>query len=146
VGDAAGDAASSIAVRMPAAIATIIAVVAVLEMKALIVADTTATAARILPGRSPTAGSPRTAKAKRRSRPWTRIASASMNEPMKRKTSGSEKGRNTSLAGATPATTQAIAPARAVTGSGRASVTHRITTPTRITARLWASGVSGMGG
>ena len=68
-----------------------------------------------------------------------------MNEPMNRKTSGSEKGRKTSFAGATPATTQATAPSSAVTGSGRASVTHSTTTPTRITARLWASGVSGMG-
>ena len=62
-------AASSIAARMPAAIVTIIAVVAVLEMKALIVADTSATAARIRPGRSPTAGSPSTENASRRSRP-----------------------------------------------------------------------------
>ena len=68
-----------------------------------------------------------------------------MNDPMKRKTSGSEKGRKTSFAGATPATTQATAPSSAVTGSGRASVTHNTTTPARITARLWASGVSVMG-
>ena len=115
-------------------------------MKALIVADTSATAARIRPGRSPTAGSPSTENASRRSRPWTRIASASMNEPMNRKMSGSAKGRKTSFAGATPAMTQATTPASAVTGSGSASVTHNTTTPARIRARLWASGLSGMGG
>ena len=68
-GDASREAACSMAARIPAAIATIIAVVAVLEMKALIVAETSATAARIRPGRSPTAGRPRTANASRRSRP-----------------------------------------------------------------------------
>ena len=53
--------ASSMAVSMPATIATIIAAVTVLEMKALIKADTTATAARIRRGRSPTHGTASTA-------------------------------------------------------------------------------------
>lgn len=119
----------------------IIAVVAVLEMKALIVAATAATAATMRAGRSPTAGRARTAKASLRSRRWTRIASASMNEPMKRKMSGSAKGRNTSRTGATPATVQATAPANAVTGKGRISVTQATTTAERITASDRASGV-----
>ena len=59
--------ASSTAESMPATIATIIAVVAVLEIKALTTPDTTATASMIRIGRSPTIGSARTANASRRS-------------------------------------------------------------------------------
>ena len=62
-----------------------------------------------------------------------------MKEPINRKTSGCENGRNTSLAGATPATTQAAAARSADTGSGSASVTHKVTTPTRIKASAVAS-------
>jgi hypothetical protein len=118
------------------------AVVQVLEMKPLATTQTTATAARIRPGRSPTQGRPKTPKASRLSSPWRRIASAKRNDPINRKISGSAKGAKTSRAGATPATTQATAPARAVTASGSASVIQRITTATTITAKAWASGES----
>ena len=53
---------------------------------------------------------------------------------MKRKISGSANGRNTSFAGATPATTQATAPKSAVTASGSASVTQSTITRTSIGA------------
>ena len=59
--------ASSTARSMPATIATIIAVVAVLEMKPLTTPETTATASIIRIGRSPTIGSASTANASRRS-------------------------------------------------------------------------------
>ena len=127
------------ATKIPETIATIIAVVAVLEMNALITAETVATAAMIRQGRSPTQGTPSTLYASRRSSPCTRIASARMNEPIKRNTSGSANGRKTSLAGATPAATQATAPKSAVTGSGNRSLTHSDTTATRITASAEAS-------
>ncbi len=52
---------------MPATIATIIAVVAVLEIKPLTTPETMATASIIRSGRSPTIGSASTANASRRS-------------------------------------------------------------------------------
>ena len=64
---------------------------------------------------------------------------------MNRKISGSANGRNTSFAGATPATTQSTAPSSAVTASGRASVTQSTITSTRIGASVRASGESGIG-
>ncbi len=53
--------ASSTAARMPVTIASIIAAVTVLEMKALVRIETTATAARIRTGFSPTHGTASTA-------------------------------------------------------------------------------------
>jgi hypothetical protein len=49
----------------------------------------------------PIHGSVSTAKATRRSSPWRKMARAMMNDPMKRKISGSAYGANTSFAGAT---------------------------------------------
>jgi len=118
--------------------------VTVLEMNALMAIDTTATAARIRTGRSPTQGTASTANASRRSSRWSRIASANRNDPMNRKISGSANGRNTSLTGATPHTTQAVAPSSAVTASGRASVNQSTMTAATITANRCASGVRSM--
>ena len=70
------------------------------------------------------------------------MARERMNAPMKRNISGSAKGAKTSLAGATPSTTQTAAPNNAVTGSGRASVTHSTTTAPRTAARRCAAGVT----
>ena len=136
--------ASSTAVMIPDTIASIIAVVQVLERKPLASMQTTATAARMRPGCSPTPGSESTAKANRLSSRWSRIPSARMKEPIKRKISGSAKGAKTSRAGATPASTQAAAPRRAVTARGRASVIQRITTASAITASDCAWGERSM--
>ena len=80
------------------------------------------------------------ANAKRRSRPWKKIACASMKVPMNRKMSGSANGANASLAGATPSTTAAATPRNAVIAIGIASVTHRTTTAASTAASRWAGG------
>ena len=68
------------------------------------------------------------------------MARARMNAPMKRNISGSANGAKTVLAGATPSSTHAEAPARAVTGSGNVSVTHNTMTAAMTAARRCASG------
>ncbi len=130
------------AARMESAMPNIMAVVAVLEIHAEIRAVATPKARRIRVGRAPTQGSESTAYATRRSRPWRKIPRARMNAPMKRNISGSANGAKTTFAGATPSTTHAAAPSRAVTGSGSASVTHSTTTAASTAPRRWASGES----
>ncbi|OGP11133.1 MAG: hypothetical protein A2056_02385 [Deltaproteobacteria bacterium GWA2_42_85] len=68
------------------------------------------------------------------------MASAMMKLPIKRKTMGSAKGANTSLAGAIPRRTLKIAPRIAVTGIGIASEIQKTRTRLRIAASLCACG------
>jgi hypothetical protein len=122
--------------------ANIMAVVAVLEIHAEMKAVTAPKATSIRPGRAPTHLIESTPKARRRSRRCRKIARAMMNDPMKRNINGSANGANTSRAGATRIATHAAAPASAVTGSGSASVIHRMTTAAITAASRCASGFS----
>jgi hypothetical protein len=123
-------------------IANIIAVVAVLEIHAEMNAVTAPKAKRMRVGEEPTQRIERTPNARRRSRPWMKIARAMMNEPMNRNINWSANGAKTSFAGATRRSTHRAAPSSAVIGIGSASVIQRRMTVAVIAASRWASGFS----
>ena len=96
-GDSVEPAAASARTR-PSAMGSIMAAVAVLLIHIEMPAVTRPTAMRSRTGDAATPGAARMASAMRRSRPWTRSASARRNEPRKRKMTGSPKGANASRA------------------------------------------------
>ena len=126
-------------------IGSIMATVAVLLIHMESPNVATARAASTRPGRGPTPGSVRSARAKRRSRPWKKMARARMNDPMKRNMIGSAKGANAWAAGATPNTTASDTPSRAVMVMGTASLIHSTTTAPRIAASRCAGSGSASG-
>ena len=124
---------------MPRAIGSIMAAPAVLEMNGDSSAPAAAKAITSRTDESPTPGSDSTRNAKRRSSPCTIIASAMMNEPMKRNRVPSANPPNTESPSATPNSTQSTTAIAAVTGIGIASVTHQAIVRARIAASdCWA--------
>ena len=130
----------AITARMPSAVGSSIATVAVLETKAdspqVIAPNATITRVVVFP----TPGSDRIRNANRRARPWVSIACASTKAPMKVKTVEEPNGPSTSSAGATPSSTTAATPSSPPTGIGTASLIHSTMTPSSTPASVCCCG------
>ncbi len=125
--------------RMPSAVGSSMATVAVLDTNADSTQVITPNAMITPVVERPARGSARMRNANRRATPCLSIAWARMNAPMKVNTVDDPKGASTSSTGATPRNTATATPSRPPIGMGTASLIHSVITPSSTAASTCCS-------